>query len=266
MRTKIPILIITLEREFANPSFDKKIVCRIKDKTINERYGSDRTRLHALFIQGEDIRRHSGIFKIVPSEDFGIESIHFQTSTMQRYAIIYGVDDLKMVDGTHHLTRHDRTTIVWNVVDGLLRTKLAGVSYCQSENNTSVIQGGLYFFPGECVKDGKRNELAVGELSNLFDPELDSEVSLDGNPNSHEDGANPPELDSDVSVDDNPNSDEDAANCSGYEVPINDANSQAVSHTPAATKTPPMTMAVSTDDPFIMKYTIPITFVKGHNH
>ena len=73
---------------------------------------------------------------------------------MRRYAVIYGVDDLKMVDGTHHLSKHKRTTIVWNVVDGLQRTKIAGVSYCPSENHSPIVHGGTYFFPGECVKDG----------------------------------------------------------------------------------------------------------------
>ena len=116
MRTDIPILIVSLEREFANRSFDYEMIRRIKDKALNEKCGSNRTHLHALFIQGQDIRRHGGIFEVVPScEDFGIESIHFQTATMRRYTIIYGVDDLKMVDGTHHLSTHKRTTIVWSV-------------------------------------------------------------------------------------------------------------------------------------------------------
>ena len=58
MRTDIPILIVSLEREFADCSFDYEMIRRIKDKTLNDRYGSDRTCLRALFIEGEDIRRH----------------------------------------------------------------------------------------------------------------------------------------------------------------------------------------------------------------
>ena len=88
------------------------------------------------------------------------------------------------------------------------------------------------------------NKLAIGEFSHYFDPQLESEVSLGCYPNSHEDTAKP----------------------SGYEVPIPVVNSQSVSDTPPPTKTPPMTMALSTDDPFITKYNVPITFSKLHNH
>ena len=87
---------------------------------------------------------------------------------MRRYAIVYGVNNLKMVDATHHLTQYDRVTIVWNIVDRLQRTKLAGVSYSPSENHAPIIQGALYFFPGESVKDGKWNESSIEELSKRF--------------------------------------------------------------------------------------------------
>ena len=113
MRTDIPILIVSLEREFRNRYFYCQMIRQIKKKALDERYGSDRTCLHALFTNGEGIRRHGGIFEVVPSsEDFGIESVHFQTALMRSYAIIYGVNDLKMVDGTHHLSKHKSTTIV----------------------------------------------------------------------------------------------------------------------------------------------------------
>ena len=79
-------------------------------------------------------------------QEFGIESLHLQTATMRRYAIVYGVTDLKMCDATHHLTQHDRVTIVWNIIDGLQRTKLAGVSYSPSENHSPIIQSALYSF------------------------------------------------------------------------------------------------------------------------
>ena len=36
MRTGIPILIVSLEREFANRSFDYEMIRRIKDKALNE--------------------------------------------------------------------------------------------------------------------------------------------------------------------------------------------------------------------------------------
>ena len=119
----------------------------------------------------------------------------------RRYAIVYGVNDLKMVDATHHLTRYDRMTIVWNVVDCLQQTKLAGVAYSPSKNHAPIIQGALYFSPGESVKDGKWNNSSIGELANHFDPNTGSEISVQSNQNSYEESVHP----------------------SGYEHPINDA-------------------------------------------
>ena len=103
----------------------------------------------------------------------------------------------------------------------------------------------LYIFSSdESIKDGKSNKLSIGELANIFDPNTGSEISLQSNQHSYEESVHP----------------------SGYELPINDANQQSVSHTSSPTKTPPMTMAVSNDDPSITKYTIPITHVEGSNH
>ena len=260
MRIQIPMLMVNLEREFAHRSFDAKMVCRIKDKTLNERYGSDRKQLHELFIQGSDVRRLGGIFEIVPSQEFGIESLHFQTAMMRRYAIVYGVNDLKMCDATHHLTQHDRVTIVWNIIDGLQRTKLAGVSYSPSENHAPIIQSALYFFPGESFKDGKWNESSIEELSNVFDPKLCSVVSLQCNQSSAEQCVHPSGYETPI------NSDEECVHPSGSELPIKNANQRSISHTSSPTKTPPMTMGVSAADPSITKYTVPVTHVKCKNH
>ena len=104
MRIQVSMLKINLEREFSNRSYDSQMVRRIQDKTLDERYGSDRHQLHALLVQGSEIRRLGGIFESIPSEDFRIESFHIQTVMMRRYAIVYGVNDLKMFDATRHLT------------------------------------------------------------------------------------------------------------------------------------------------------------------
>ena len=69
-----------------------------------------------------------------------------------------------MVDATHHLTRYDRMTIVWNVVDCLQQTILAGVSYSPSENHAPIIQGALSFSQMKVSKMGKGIILPVESL------------------------------------------------------------------------------------------------------
>ena len=74
MRTEIPLLSVGLERVFSTRSFGKPLLSRIKKKVLDERYGSDQNQLHALFLSGEEIWRHGGIFEVVPSDEYGIES------------------------------------------------------------------------------------------------------------------------------------------------------------------------------------------------
>ena len=244
MRIPVPMVKVNLEREFANHAFDYEMVRRVQNKTLDEIYGCDRTQLHALFVQGSEIRRLGGIFETIPSDDLSIESFHIQTARMRRYAIVYGVNDLKMVDATHHLTRYDRVTIVWNVVDCLQRTKLAGVSYSPSENHVPIIQGALHFFPGEDYKKGERNPCSCDELENHFNPQTGSETSLLSNHNPFESGSY----------------------SDGYEHPILNANKAFISEPEPPTKMPPMTMGASKDDPSITKFTIPISHVERSNH
>ena len=172
----------------------------MKKKVLEERYVSNRNQLHALFLNGEKIWRHGGIFEVVPSDKYGIESLHFQPSLMRRYAMVYGSNDLKMVNGTHHLSKHKMIPIVWSIVDGLQRTKIAGLSYCPSENHAPIIQGAKYFFLGEGVRDREEKTITLGKFSGYFDPYLHAEVSLQCNRKSPEDIAEHSQVDVPIDV------------------------------------------------------------------
>ena len=88
------------------------MIRRVRDTILDEKYGKDRIQLHDFFIKGASIQKHGGIFVVDPShEDFGIEAVHFQQSLFRKYDIAYGVNQLKIVDGTHHLSRHNSSAI-----------------------------------------------------------------------------------------------------------------------------------------------------------
>ena len=180
MRTDIPNMTVNIEREFPNRSFHHDLLRRVRCKALDDRYGSDRTQLGVLFKKGNDIRRHGGIFVIDPStDDFSIKSLHFQPSLMRQYALTYGVDDLKMADGSHHLSQKNSIAIVWIVIDALLRTKFAGITYAFSEHHVDIVNGAQLFFPGDGVEKCS-NTLALGEFPGFFDPFIDNEISSEG--------------------------------------------------------------------------------------
>ena len=94
-------LFIHLEAEFPSRWYQYELIRRVRDSILDEKYGKDRIQLHDLFIKGASIQKNGGIFVVDPSrEDFGIEAVHFQPSLFQKYDIAYGVNQLKMVDGT----------------------------------------------------------------------------------------------------------------------------------------------------------------------
>ena len=114
-------LFIHLEAEFPSPSYQYKLIRRVRDSILDEKYGKDRIQLHDIFVKGASIQKNGGIFVVDPSrEDFGIEAVHFQLSLFRKYVIAYGVNQLKMVDGTHHLSRYNSPAIIWIGVDRLL--------------------------------------------------------------------------------------------------------------------------------------------------
>ena len=179
-RTNVPNLQVSMEREFPNRSYDYELLRRVQDKFLDEKYGPDRNQLHDLFRKGDAIQQHGGIFLVDPChDDFGIESIHFQPSLMRKYANLYAVNQFKMADGTHHLTRHNSTAIVWICVDGLLRTKYIGMTYAFSEHHAPIVRGAKLFFPGDGTLVNSTKSLAVGEFAGFFDPVVDNEVTLD---------------------------------------------------------------------------------------
>ena len=147
-RVTVPNIQIHLEGQFPNRSFEYELIRRVRDHALDEKYGPDRVQMHDLFRKGDEIQKHGGLFVVDPSnEDFGMEAIHYQTSLFRRYALTYGVNQLKFVDGTHHLNLHKPTTIIWSGVDRLLRTKFMGVTYAFSEHSKPIIRGAR-LFPG----------------------------------------------------------------------------------------------------------------------
>lgn len=183
-RTPIPKLQVNMEREFPTRSFEYDMLYRLTQKTLNLEYGNDRTQIHELFQKGDQLRLHGGVFIVEPSSnnDFGFEAIHGQTKLMREYAITYGVNDLKMADGTHHFSKHGTQAVFWNVVDCLLLSKFCGFTFCFSENSTPIISGAEQFFPGEGKEDptktGANETLQFGELLGYYDPFVDCEVPV----------------------------------------------------------------------------------------
>ena len=144
----VPNIQIHLEGQFPNRSFEYELIRRVRDHALDEKYGPDLVQMHDLFRKGDEIQKHGGLFVVDPSnEDFGMEAIHYQTSLFRRYALTYGVNQLKFVDGTHHLNRHKSTAIIWSGVDGLLCTKFMGVTFAFSEHSKPIIRGARLFPP-----------------------------------------------------------------------------------------------------------------------
>ena len=83
-----------------------------------------------------------------------------------------------MVDGTHHLSRHNSSAIIWIGVDCLLRTKFMGVTYAFSENHEPIVRGAHLFFPGDGVtaSDEASESHVIAEFPGYFDPLTDINV------------------------------------------------------------------------------------------
>jgi hypothetical protein len=97
-------------------------------------------------MKGERIRRLGGSFVVVPSStDFSIETIHCQTKLMGEYARVYGVDGIKMADGTHKIAKYDMTFVFWMVIDCLLWSKFVGYTANFTENSDVIIDGAIIF-------------------------------------------------------------------------------------------------------------------------
>ena len=177
-RVSMSNMLVHLETEFPSRSYNYELIRRVRDSILDNKYGKDRIQLHDLFIKGASIQKHGGIFVVDPSkEDFGIEAVHFQPSLFRKYAIAYGVNQLKMVDGTHHLSRHNSSAIIWTGVDCLLRTKFMGVTYAFSEQHEPIIRGARLFFPGDGAteSDDVAESHAIAEFPGYFDPLTDIE-------------------------------------------------------------------------------------------
>ena len=178
-RIGIPQMQVNLEREYPFHSFNYKLICCLQNKVLDDRFGFDRTQLHALVKKGDDVKRHGGMFGIDPSPDnFGIDAIHFQLRLFCAHANTYGTNDFKMADGTHHLSHRNSIAAFWIVIDCLIHTKFADCTFAFTENSVPIIRGAQMFFPGEDVGNASRMTVDVCELAGFFDPLIDSSVDI----------------------------------------------------------------------------------------
>ena len=169
---------VNLEEKFPHRSFSAKMLHRMNDKFLKDKYGTDGNKITNLFMKGERIRRLGGLFVVVPSStDLSIKTIHSQTKLMGEYARVYGVDGFRMADGTHKITKYDMTFVFWMVVDCLLRSKFVGYTANFTENSNVIIDGTNLFFAHEASDENKI--LVVGGLPGYFDPFIDNEIHLD---------------------------------------------------------------------------------------
>ena len=113
----IGVVLITPLR-FPGRVFDRKLVKRLSDAAISERYGADPDRMKDLMSFGTQTRDDGGELKCSPhcsdvlfrlevfetdiDVDLRIESIYWQDRRMRPYVLMYG--DYAIVDGTHWMT------------------------------------------------------------------------------------------------------------------------------------------------------------------
>ena len=143
----VPLLETQLERIFPNRLFHKQLLARVRNKTLDERFGKDRNNLPALAGLSEQVVRDGGIFQIVLDPDsMGIKSIHVQKKSWRGYVDQYGCDGPKMVDGSHDWSKHKVIAIPWTSIDGLGLSCIQGVTFNISENADAIIEGANLFF------------------------------------------------------------------------------------------------------------------------
>jgi hypothetical protein len=135
----VPMICVNMERIFPGRSFDPVLITNMRKNYLDRIYGADRHNLPALAEMSEEWIREGGVFSIVPSADGGILSIHAQHVMWKDYAMRYGPDGPKMVDGSHKYSMYRLETIPWTLVDCLFRSKIVGVTYNLSENSDCKI-------------------------------------------------------------------------------------------------------------------------------
>ena len=73
----IPMIQTTMEEHFPGRSFGYELIRRIGDKALDTKFGKDRAQLRDLFVKGELIKKHGGVFIVDPSPDFSNFSAFF---------------------------------------------------------------------------------------------------------------------------------------------------------------------------------------------
>jgi hypothetical protein len=147
MQQSLPELLFHLNELYPDTIFHKPLILNIKNKVLDTKFGKDRHNLPALATLCTSIARKGGICEMVPDPDsLGIGYIHLQPKEWREYTMQFGMDSLKMVDGTHGTSQYKNTAIVWTGIDGLFFSYFDGVTFSRSENSSSAIEGASKFF------------------------------------------------------------------------------------------------------------------------
>ena len=157
----VPQLETVLERIYPNRLYHKTLLNRLRGKFLDESIGKDRNNLPALAGLAEHVIRDGGTFRIVPDpESMGIKCIHIQTRSMRGYAVQYGPDSVKMVDGSHHWSKHQLTACPWTGIDCFGFNFVYGITYSPTENSEDLIDGaGLIFSVNSPTTDSSTTKL-----------------------------------------------------------------------------------------------------------
>ena len=146
-RNDIPHMEVNLATVFPDKIYCKTLLQRLKNKYLDKTLGHDRVDLPGLSKLAAKTIREGGTFEIVPDdESMCIAFLHVQKATWREYAIQYGTDGPKMVDGTHGTNQHGWLGIPWTLIDGLLHSQLAGVTYHLTENRKGISEGAKLFY------------------------------------------------------------------------------------------------------------------------
>ena len=164
----IPEMEMNLIRIFPQRRFEKALLHRIKNRTLDESLGNNRHDLPKLANTAEDVIRIGGVFAIIPDpESCGINSIHVQGPTWRDYSRQYCCDGPKMMDGSHQYSQYNIKAIPITCIDGLGRSFIAGCTYNLTENSSCITEGAKKFFSSSFTN----NELIIQEGSALMSDE-----------------------------------------------------------------------------------------------
>jgi hypothetical protein len=179
---QVPQIHVNREENFPDCSFTSSMLYQMRERFLKDKYGANGHNLPYLFMKGDRVWCLDGSFLVVASStDFSIDTIHCQTQLMVEYARMYGLDGLKMADGTHKITKYDMNFVFWVVINCLLRSKFVGYTANFTENADVINAGADVFFKQKLSNTSgvvKNNKILVGGILEYFDAFIDNKIVL----------------------------------------------------------------------------------------